>query len=229
MRLLALDTAGPSCAAAVARAEGEAAHILARASERIGRGHAERLMPMIESVLAAAGIGFADLGRIAVATGPGSFTGVRVGVAAARGLALALGIPAVGVGSLTALARPIVGTERAGTAVVALDARRDDVWLLATDLATGAQVIPACAASLATLTARLAALPRPLVLTGAGAPLVADRLKGADFRVAGTDETPDIADIAALGLRAEQGGPPLPVYARGADAKPQLGKSVARV
>ena len=101
MLLLAIDTAGPDCAVALARSGAGGAEILVRASERIGRGHAERLMPMIEAALRrSASVDFADLDRIAVTTGPGSFTGVRVGIAAARGLALALDIPAVGVGSL---------------------------------------------------------------------------------------------------------------------------------
>lgn len=70
------------------------------------RGHAERLFPMIEDVLAEAGIGFGDLTRVAVCTGPGSFTGLRVGVAAARGLALGCGIPAVGITRFEAVHQP---------------------------------------------------------------------------------------------------------------------------
>src|SRR6266404_2143129 len=111
MLLLAIDTAGPDCAVALARSGADGGKILVRTSERIGRGRAERLMPMIESALAEAGADFADLDRVAVTTGPGSFTGVRVGIAAARGLALALDIPAVGVRSLDALAFPIARSD----------------------------------------------------------------------------------------------------------------------
>ena len=87
-------------------------------------------MPMIEATLSKAGVAFDDLDRIAVTTGPGSFTGVRVGVAAARGLALALDIPAVGIGSLEALASPLVRTARNGTVVAALDAKRGEVFAI---------------------------------------------------------------------------------------------------
>ena len=68
------------------------------------RGHAEALMPMLDAVLAEAGAGYRDLTRIAVCTGPGSFTGIRIGIAAARGLALGLGVPAIGITRLEALA-----------------------------------------------------------------------------------------------------------------------------
>lgn len=74
-------------------------------TEPMARGHAERLFPMIDEVLAEAGAGFDDLTRVAVCTGPGSFTGLRVGVAAARGLALGCGIPAVGVTRFEAVHR----------------------------------------------------------------------------------------------------------------------------
>src|SRR5688572_14347483 len=104
MLLLALDTAGPDCAAALARSAPRGCEIVARRSECLGRGHAERLMPMIAELLAETATSFTHIRRIVVTTGPGSFTGIRVGVAAARGLALALAVPAVGVGSLEALA-----------------------------------------------------------------------------------------------------------------------------
>ena len=102
MIVLALDTAGETCAVALAKT-GNGLSVLARRADAIGRGHAERLMPMIGEALAEAGLAYADLERIAVTTGPGSFTGTRIGVAVARGLALALGIRAVGVSVLDAL------------------------------------------------------------------------------------------------------------------------------
>src|SRR4051812_18694458 len=122
MLVLAIDTAGPDCAVALARFDADRIEILARGAESIGRGHAERLLPIIESVLSQAGCSFHDLDRVAVTVGPGSFTGVRVGIAAARGLALALNIPAVGVGTLDALALPILHAESIGTVVAVLDA-----------------------------------------------------------------------------------------------------------
>ena len=104
MHILAFDTCLDGVSVAVARADPAGTRVLWEASERRRVGHAERLMPMIIAALAGAGVGFADLGRIAATCGPGSFTGVRTGIAAARALALAIGCPAVGVGCLAAIA-----------------------------------------------------------------------------------------------------------------------------
>jgi tRNA threonylcarbamoyl adenosine modification protein YeaZ len=224
--LLAIDTAGPNCAVALARGAASSFKIVARAVERIGRGHADRLMPMVEAALAEAGIAFADIQRIAVTTGPGSFTGVRVGIAAARALALALDIPAIGIGSLSALAHPLMRDHHAGTAVALLDARRGEVYVFAEDIGSRRVVIPPSAASSEEVAARLASATPPILLTGAGAPILASLLPAA--RVVGIAEGPDIADVAALGLAALPDVPPVPVYARGADAKPQS-KAVQRI
>src|ERR1700710_1431126 len=105
MRLLAIDTALAACAAAVCDTE---SGILAIESEPMARGHAEAIMPMIARVMAKAQIGFDKLDRIAVTVGPGSFTGLRVGVSAARGIALASGKPAIGLSTLAALAAPFI-------------------------------------------------------------------------------------------------------------------------
>ena len=229
MLLLAIDTAGPACAVALARENSEGAEILARSVETIGRGHAERLMPMIEATLASAGASFDDLTRIAVTTGPGSFTGIRVGVAAARGLALALGIPAVGIGSLDALALPIAMTRREGTVVAALDAKRGEIFAAAKDLASGALLIEAASMRPSDLVLRLKQSKQPLILAGNGAPLLAPAFEEAEVRIASVDDFPDISDVAALGLVAEAETPPVPHYARGADAKPQGEKAIARL
>jgi tRNA A37 threonylcarbamoyladenosine modification protein TsaB len=113
--ILAFDTSAAQCAAALLSGD----RVLARRDEAMGRGQAERLLPMLEEMLAEAGVGWADLDGLAVCTGPGNFTGLRVGVAAARGLALALDIPAVGVTRFEALA------DRPGPVVVEIeDGRR---------------------------------------------------------------------------------------------------------
>ncbi len=228
MLLLALDTAGPDCAVAVVRGQSGEIEILARSSERIGRGHAERLMPMVEASLARADIAFSDLERIAVTIGPGSFTGVRVGIAAARGLALALDVPAVGIGSLSALAFAVARTERSGTVAAVLDARRGEVYALAQDLQSGATLIDATALPAEDLVARLSPMRRPLFVIGAGAPIVGAALGRSHFTIAATSESPDIGDVAALGLSAEAGKPPVPLYVRGPDAKPQTDKMLVR-
>jgi len=100
MIVLALDTALDACSVAIVRGD----TVLADLSERMHRGQAERLAPMAREATAAAGVGFSELDRVAVTTGPGSFTGVRVGLSFARALALALGKPCVGVSTLEALA-----------------------------------------------------------------------------------------------------------------------------
>ncbi|HET9068993.1 MAG TPA: tRNA (adenosine(37)-N6)-threonylcarbamoyltransferase complex dimerization subunit type 1 TsaB [Amaricoccus sp.] len=112
--VLAFDTAAARCAAALVRGEA----VLARRDEPMDRGQAERLLPMLEEMLAEAGTEWRDLDGIGVVTGPGNFTGVRLAVAAARGLSLALGIPAVGVSVFEALA------DRPGDVTVTLADKR---------------------------------------------------------------------------------------------------------
>jgi len=99
-RVLVIDTCLNACQAVVA----QGGAVLASLSESMSRGHQERLAPMTREVMASAGLAFADLDRIGVTVGPGSFTGLRVGLAFAKGLALALGLPCVGIGALEALA-----------------------------------------------------------------------------------------------------------------------------
>src|SRR6266508_1091530 len=106
MLILAIDTALDACAAAVL--DTSAGGVIAQESQAMKRGHAEALMPLIARVMKASGVAFAALDRIAATTGPGSFTGLRVGLSAARGIALAAGKPVVGVTTLTAFAAPIV-------------------------------------------------------------------------------------------------------------------------
>lgn len=118
--ILAFDTSGPYCTAALLR-QGE---IVATAHEDMARGQAERLMPLLEEVLAAGQISLNQLDALGVGTGPGNFTGIRISVAAARGLSVALGVPAIGVSLLEALA---FGAE--GPVLAVLEARRERVYL----------------------------------------------------------------------------------------------------
>ena len=226
MLLLAFDTAGPQCAVALASGRPDSFEILVGA-ERLLRGHAERLMPMIETALEQSGLVFEDVERIAVTTGPGSFTGVRVGVAAARGLGLALAIPVVGIGSLDALACAAVESHGCGTAVAVLNARRDEVYALVQDIASARVLRGPAVFRVEELAGALASCPRPLILTGAGAPLLFSVLDEPGLEVIGTADAPEMANVAALGFRAAAGGSPLPLYLRGADAKPQTGKALA--
>src|SRR5687767_11529684 len=115
MIVLAFDTCLNACSVAVSDGD----RVLAQRLEPMARGHQERLAPLVAEVMAAAGLGFGALERIGVTVGPGSFTGLRVGLAFAKGLSAALGIPAVGVGTLEALAEPFQGS-----VIAVLDAKR---------------------------------------------------------------------------------------------------------
>ncbi len=118
--ILGFDTSAAHCAAALLRGE----EIVAARAEDMGRGQAERLVPLLEETLAGGGAVWADLSAIGVGVGPGNFTGIRIAVSAARGLALGLGIPAVGVDGFAAR-RPFCP---AGT-IPAISAPRDQVFI----------------------------------------------------------------------------------------------------
>jgi len=123
--LLALDTATESCSAAVC----EDGATLARRFERLQRGQAERLVPMIEEVMDEAQRTYRALDGIVATVGPGSFTGVRVGLATARGLALAADLPLIGISTLEALAASVPPAERQGrTVLAAIDALRGQIY-----------------------------------------------------------------------------------------------------
>ena len=130
MNILALDTAAADCAVCIADGDGR---VVARSVETIGKGHAERLMPQVDLVFRDAGMRPVDIGRIAVNVGPGSFTGIRVGVATARALALAVGAESVGVSALHALAFQHRERQPGLPLLAAIDARRDEVYAQAFD------------------------------------------------------------------------------------------------
>src|SRR5215475_4279006 len=127
MLILAIDTALDACAAAVL--DTSAGKIIAQESQPMKRGHAEALMPLLARVMKASGVAFAALDRIAVTTGPGSFTGLRVGLSAARGIGLAAGKPVIGVTTLWAYAAPALGERGRHVIIAAIDARHDHVYL----------------------------------------------------------------------------------------------------
>ena len=127
MRVLAIDTALEACSVAVL--DTERADLRAHESLLMQRGHAEALMPLVARVLDRVQLDFSALDRVAVTTGPGSFTGLRVGIAAARGIALASGKPAIGLTTLAAFAAPFIAADDTLPVVVAIDARHDHVYL----------------------------------------------------------------------------------------------------
>jgi tRNA threonylcarbamoyladenosine biosynthesis protein TsaB len=207
MLLLAIDTCLPACSVAVTR-DGEA---VAWASVPTLRGHQELLAPMARELLAGKDLAFADLDRIGVTVGPGSFTGLRVGIAFAKGLGFALGRPTVGVGALEALAASL--ESQTPTAAV-IDSGRGRVYLQL--FAAGAAVIGPTVleigAAIELLNGRRGS---DLVLTGPGAELLADGLPGASVLPLAT---PDPRAVARLAWRAPL-APPRPLYLRAPDAK----------
>src|SRR6185437_14497883 len=116
-----------ACSAAVLDT-GRAA-VIASETVPMARGHAEAVMPLIARVMDTAQVEFAELDRLAVTTGPGSFTGLRVGIAAARGIALAAGKPAIGLTTLAGFAAPHIAESDSTPIVAVVDARHEHVYM----------------------------------------------------------------------------------------------------
>ena len=219
MRVLAIDTALGACSAAVL----DTRHVAVVASESLPmvRGHAEAIMPLIARVMDQAGIDFASLDRIAVTTGPGSFTGLRVGISAARGIALAAGKPAVGLSTLAGFAAPHIAQDDSSAVVAAIDARHEHVYLqvfgpggktvVAPRIAPLREAVRAATASPARIVGSGAELIVALWPKGEQQPVLIEQL-----------DAPDIGWIARLGAAAAEGqAPPKPLYLRAPDAQPQ--------
>jgi tRNA threonylcarbamoyladenosine biosynthesis protein TsaB len=218
MLILAIDTALDACAACVL--DTEAGIMTARESQPMKRGHAEALMPLIGRVIKQSGTDFAGLDRIVVTTGPGSFTGLRVGLSAARGIALAANKPVVGVTTLTAFAAAIVSQNAEQPVVSAIDARHGQVYF---------QVVSGSGSSL--VWPRVGPIEEALGASKFGAPhLVGNaaemlgQLWPADapppFRI-DAQPAPDIAWVAWLGAAVNpDAAPASPFYLRAPDAKP---------
>ena len=221
MKLLAIDTASDACSVGVVDGAREVLM-----SEIIGRGHAERLMGMIAAAMTEAGLTPADLDRIAVTVGPGSFTGLRVGIAAARGLALACGAPAVGIGTLPVHAET-ARHEIGETPVLAvLAAGRGELYgqsFAADGTPEGAPE----AAPAETFARRIGA---NTLIAGSGAAALAEILgPEARARTVHENTAPDIASLCRLALAAQPTGEaPRPLYLRPPDAKPQVSGRIAR-
>ena len=218
MLILAIDTALDACAAAVL--DTDAAKIIAQESQAMKRGHAEALMPLIARVMKASGIAFAALDRVAVTKGPGSFTGLRVGLSAARGIALAAGKPVVGLTTLTAYAAPFVGENSQHPIISAIDARHDNVYFQVVSGDGGSLIKPKVAPIAEALEAARFGAPH---LVGNAAKILADRWPSdapPPFKV-DVQAAPDISWVAWLGAAVTpEMAPASPYYLRAPDAKP---------
>ena len=193
-------------------------------------GHAERLMPMIAEVMEEAGLAFADLERIAVTVGPGTFTGVRGGVAAVRGLALATGLAVVGATSLAVMAHgadELLGPRGEKLLAVAVDARRGMVYLqlFASPQERESQPLLLAPADVAALVGA-----RPVAVVGSGAAAVASAIAAAGGRAEARlpDLQPHARSLALLAGDLTPIRPMRPLYLRSPDVKPQADKSLSR-
>ena len=207
MVVLGLDTCLDACSAAVV----EGGRTLARAAEPMSRGHQERLAPLAEMVVAQAGLAFNRIARVGVTVGPGSFTGLRVGLAFARSMALALDIPCAGIGVLEALA-----TGREGLVLAIIDARRDQAYWQAFE--NGSAVCPPAASKVADVVDFFSGRGREIIAVGPGAAMVEGCLPNA--RIAPV-EAPAPEALLALAARRDPG---TPLYLRTPDAKLPGGK-----
>src|SRR3982075_1061407 len=207
MRVLAIDTALEACSAAVF--DSDRGGITASESVAMARGHAEAVMPLLARVMDLAEVQFANLARIAVTTGPGSFTGLRVGIAAARGIALAAGKPAIGLSTLAGFAARLIADDDSTHVVAAIDARHDNVYLQVFGIGGRTLVAP----RIATLRdAVRAAMTGPARIVGSAANLLAAAWpRGVDQPIAVEQcAAPDIGWIARLRGRPGPGGRPPP-------------------
>lgn len=180
MKILAVDTALGACSAAVLDDDVVLAHRL----EAMERGHAERLAPMVQEVMREAGLGFGALDRLGVTTGPGTFTGQRVGLAFMRGMRLALRRPLLGVTTLDCILAAAAGQSGLASAAVLHDARRGEVYCAASR--SGQPCLP------------VSLMQFEDALTQVSAAMGADR-----FAVAGTAGERGAADLADRGAAAQ--------------------------
>lgn len=196
--VLAIDTAAPRLQLALRRADGTVDISI----DELAQGHAELLFLRLEALLARSGVGFAELDRVAVTTGPGSFTGLRIGLSAARGFGLALDIPVLGIPSLLAIS---LAAPAGRPVAVLLDARREEAYFQAFD----GPGVPDGEPQLLPMSLARSSLPEAATLL--------------------QTPYPDIGLVAEFATTADPAAfPPEAGYVRGADAKPQDKARVAR-
>ena len=219
MMILAIDTALDFCAAAVL--DTGTRTVIAQETLEMKRGHAEALMPLIARVMTASGVDYLGLDRIAVTTGPGSFTGLRVGISAARGIGLAADKPVVGLTTLSAYVAPLVADEQGQPVIAAIDARHGQVYFQVVSGNGSALMRPAVAPVEDTFSAaRFGALR----MVGNAAQMLADRWPRHAQPPALIDPKPgpDIKWVAWIGAASEPSAAPAkPFYLRPPDAKPK--------
>jgi len=240
MKLLALDTSMQACSAAVLVKEDGTSKVHGLLEHR-ERGHAERLMPMIDEVLALAGLGVRDLDRLAVTIGPGTFTGVRIGVATARGLALALDLPLVAQNSLRVIAAkafenaPLLPEPSPDHLIgVVLDARRDQLYFQLFDQ-NGAYENSVPQVIFPQQGEKILPTDRAITLVGSGCKILSQHISEKYSKnicmpqFNGNNPQPDASCLARLALDMIPTDQPVtPLYLRPPDAKIQSGYAIER-
>jgi len=212
MKILGLDTAMAACSAAVI--DTDVAQPFAAAFLAMERGHAEVLPPMVAEVMKTAGLDFSQIDRIAVTTGPGTFTGVRIGLAFARGIGLARGIPVIGINSLSAIA---ANEPARSPLLVVADARNYEIYAARFDADHKLIVAPHVTTTIA---AAVELVAGTVVLGSAAAAVVAASGRD-DLTLSSVCHLPVAAQFAALVADMVPGAMPSPLYLRAPDAKPQ--------
>ena len=225
MRILAVDTALGLCSAAVMDTITD--HLIARESLSMDRGHAEALMPLIDRVMAQVPGGFSSLSRIATTVGPGSFTGLRVGLSAARAIALATSLPIVGITTLSAFAAPFLegGINRSVASVI--DARHQHVYIQIST-GDGRILVPPCIISQNDAEALILASKARIV--GSAPSLFSNLANKSNYLVVceADQPGPDSEWVARLGAFANPDeARPTPLYLRPPDAVPQQNGRIA--
>ncbi|UTO28603.1 tRNA (adenosine(37)-N6)-threonylcarbamoyltransferase complex dimerization subunit type 1 TsaB [Bartonella harrusi] len=225
MLILAIDTASIYCAVALVRHKS----VIARISERINKGHAEKLIGHIAQITNQAHLTLHQVDRIAVNRGPGSFTGVRVGVSTARALALALEIPAIGVSALEALAAQIKNKNTTSAITVVIEAGRDMFY----HQNFNEDLTPLGTPGLKTIESIIKDLPQQTILTGPAAGVVGlyienNKINKNVVRDQIFCEAADVVNYAYLAANKKPQHPPCPLYLRNADAKQQTSFTLPR-
>lgn len=226
MRILAIDTALDACSAALIETIDDS--VLGFESREIGRGHAEQLLPIVDSVMKKADARFEHIDRFAVTIGPGSFTGLRVGLSAARGFGLVTKKPVVGISTLAAFIAPLMTQDQAVPVVAAIDAKHGNLYMQMVG-AGGRTLVTARAAGLRE-TVRAVALG-PVRIVGNAADMLAAHWPPklpqpvlVEQRVA-----PDIVWVARIAAVADpERARPKPLYLKLPDAQPQTAGRIAR-
>ena len=226
MRILAIDTSCGAASAAVVES-GEMEPLVAE-TRLMSRGQSEALAPMVEDAMRRIDGGAASLDRIAVTIGPGSFTGIRVGVALARAMGLALSAPVVGVSTLAAFAAPLLAAPRPGIIAVAIDARHGAAYFQLFE-STGRPLGPPRCDLLRECVRAIGS--GPALLAGDAAPAVAAEANraGLPYDMSAATHVPDIVAVARMGLVLDPAvNPARPVYVKPPDARPNPAAAIAR-